>query len=427
MTLWLIYYIIYRMKSKEIIKVLIVGGGFGGVKAAQILGRDSRFHVRLIDPKSYMGYHAAVYRLATGHSAQEVCIPYTDLLKGINVELVKDAVVSIDPKQKKATGASGSVFAYDELVLAVGCESSYFGIKGVEENAFSINTVDEALELRRHIHELFEQAKTSMQEERVPLLHIAVIGGGASGTEIAGEFAAYTKSVAVKHGVAPSLVTIDLIEAMPKILPALPDALSAHALTRLHELGVNVYLNRSVIRESVDQLFLKDMQMTTKTVVWTAGLKANRMAGHIAGATLDKRGRVIVNEYLQAKDLGDLYVIGDIASTQYSGMAQTAIADATFVASDLKRRVLEKPRKPYTQPAPSYAVPVGPRYAVVFYHGLQFHGRIGWLLRRAADLRAFASLLGLVASFRAWRSGGLMLESCETCRARPPNPKMGSV
>lgn len=403
------------MKKK---KVLIVGGGFGGIKAAQILGRDSRFHVRLIDPKSYMEYHAAVYRLTTGRSPQEVCIPYADLLKGTNTEIVKDAVLSIDPVIKKAFGNSESVYEYDEIIVGIGCESSYFGITGVEENAYSINTVDEALELRRHIHDSFEKAKKATQEEKVALLHIAVIGGGASGTEIAGEFAAYTKSVARKHGVDPSLVTIDLIEAMPKILPALPDALSAHALARLHELGVNVYLNRSVVREDVDQLFLKDMQMTTKTVVWTAGLKANKMTGHIAGASLDKRGRVIVDEYLQAKGVSDVHVIGDIASTKHAGMAQTAIADATFVASDLKKKTLEKQRKPYAQPAPSYAVPVGPGYAVVLYHGVQFHGRIGWLLRRAADLRAFLNLLSPVVALQVWSSAAVQLESCAVCTTK---------
>ncbi len=399
------------METKIKKNILIIGGGFGGVKAAQILGRDRRCAVRLVDPKAYMEYHAATYRLTTGRSALEVCIPYTELLRGSGAEVVKDAVVSIDPAKKQAVGLSASTYDYDELILAIGCESSYFGIQGVEEHAYSINSVDDALKLRRHIHDSFEKAKTTPPEEKVPLLHVAVIGGGASGTELAGEFAAYTRSLAKAHGIDPSLVTIDLIEAMTRVLPGLPEHLSAKAHQRLRELGVNVYLNRSVVREEVDKLFLKDMQMTTKTVVWTAGLKANGMTATIPGLSLDKRGRVLVDDHLRALGVSHVSVIGDVASTKYSGMAQTALADAAYVAKSIRTGSPVA----YVQPAPAYAVPVGPGYAVVLYHGMSFSGSIGWFLRRAADFRAFLSMLGLAPSIRAFLAGMVRHESCPVC------------
>ena len=396
-------------------KVLIIGGGFGGVKAAQILGRDSRCSVKMIDPRNFMEYHAATYRLTTGRSPLEVCVPYTQLLRSSNAEVVKDAIVEIDHANKLAKGTSGSTYAYDTAILAVGCESSYFGIQGVEQNAFSINSVNDALKLRRHIHSLFDRAKDCEPAEKVPLLHIVVIGGGASGTELAGEFGAYTRNLARIHNVDPSLVTVDLIEAMPRILPGLPEALSAHALKRLRKLGVNVYLNRSVVKEDVDSLFLKDMEMTTKTVVWTAGLQANRMTASIAGAKLDRRGRVTVDDRLQATGMKDFYAIGDVASTQYSGMAQTALADAEYVARSLQNQLSGWVTEPYIQPKPSYAVPVGPSYAVVLFNGWQFHGFVGWMLRRAADFIAFTELLGPVRAVKAWLAGTVKQESCPTC------------
>jgi NADH:ubiquinone reductase (H+-translocating) len=397
-------------------RVLIVGGGFGGVKAAQILSKDKRFHVRLVDPKSFMEYHAATYRMTTGRSAMEVCIPYRDLLKYTETELIRDAITAIDPVKKEATGQSGSVYGYDYLIFGVGCESSYFGIEGVEQNAFSINSVDDALVLRSHIHDLFDKVKVAKPDEKAALLHIAVIGGGASGVELAGELAWYTRMLSRQHAIDASLVSIDLIEAMPRLLPLLPEKLSAYALQRLRTLGVNVYLNRSVVKETIDTLFLKDMQMTTKTVVWTAGLKGNRLAASIPGLALDKRGRIVVDGFLRPAGTDGMYVIGDVASTKYSGMAQTALADAAYAASAILAEADSRKVPPYTQPAPAYAVPVGPGAAVVLWHGLQFTGSVGWFLRRAADMRAFLSMLKPLDAIRTFLSGFMPSETCPVCR-----------
>lgn len=391
-------------------KVLIVGGGFGGIRAAQLLSRNPDLSVRLIDPKSYMEYHAAVYRLVTGRSATETCIPYSELLKGCNVEFLKDAVTTVKLTEKTAIGASGSRYQYDSLILAVGSETSYFGIKGIEEHAYGIKTVDEALRLKRHINEVFQTIQNVKPEEKTPAMHIAVIGAGASGVELAGELASYTRKLARKHFVDTSLITIDLIEAMSRVLPQLPEKVSKKTLTRLRQLGVNVLLNRSVVREEADQLFLKDMQMTAKTIVWTAGMKANRLASMVPGMTVDKRGRAIVDKSMTAVGQNDVYVIGDAASTKYSGMAQTAIADASYVAKAIQGKLSGKKVPIYVQPAPAYSVPVGPRWAATVYHGVQFFGFTGWLMRRAADFRAFISLLPLGAAIRAYRGGDTMID-----------------
>lgn len=393
-------------------RVLIVGGGFGGVRLAQILGKRRGMQVKLVDPKSYMEYHAAAYRLVTGRSPAEVCLPYADLLKGTNVELVRDTIETMDVQKKEATGTSGASYPYDVIVMAVGSESSFFGIKGVEEHAFGMNSVDDALKLRRHIHELFETAKTT-NDEKTPLLHVVVIGGGASGVELSGEFASYMKTLAVRHGVDPSLVSVDLIEAMPRLMPGLPEDMSGRILRRLQELGVNVYLNRSVIEEDVDKLFLKDMQMTVKTVVWTAGLKANAIASKIPGLLLDKRGRIQVDPYMRVPGADGMFAIGDIAVTKYSGMAQTALHDAEYVA-----RVIAGSAKPYVPQPPAYAVPAGRNWAAVLYCGMRFYGFPGWMLRRAADFRAFLSLLPFPAAVRAFFAGWATVESCPVCRSK---------
>lgn len=390
--------------------VLIVGGGFGGIRAAQLLSTHPNLSVRLIDPKGYMEYHAAVYRLVTGRSTTETCIPYSELLKGRRVELVKDSVTAVDLATKTATGESGSRYVYDSLILAVGSETSYFGIKGVEQHSYGIKTIDEALRLKRHIHEIFSSVITVQQDGKTPALHIIVIGGGASGVELAGELASYTRTLARKNSVDASLITIDLIEAMPRVLPQLPENVSIRALARLRAIGVNVLLNRSVVKEEEGQLFLKDMQMTAKTIVWTAGMKANRLASMVPGITVDKRGRAIVDASLSVSAHEGVYVIGDAAATKYSGMAQTALSDATYVASTIGAKVEGRKIEAYVQPAPAYSVPVGPRWAATVYHGMQFFGFIGWSMRRAADLRAFASLLSPAAAFRAYMGGNTVID-----------------
>ncbi len=398
-------------------KILIVGGGFGGVKAVQDLARKAKtaVSIRLVDPKSYMEYPAAMYRMVTGRSPMEACIPYTYLLEGTDVDIVRDKVVSVDLSTKKAVGESGSRYDFETLILAVGSETAYFGIPGVQEHAFGIKTVDEALKLKAHMHELFLSMNAAKPEEKTPLMHIAVIGGGASGVELAGELAAYAKKLAKKHSVDPSFITIDLIEAMPRVLSSLPEPMSKRVEKRLRELGVNLLLNRAVIKEDVGLLLLQDIHMTAKTVIWTAGLKASSLLAKIQGITVDKRGRAEVDDHLRIAGHKNVYVIGDAASTKYSGMAQTALADAAFVATSIMGSLKGKEVSAYNAPAPAYAVPVGPTWAAVLYHGMRFYGVMGWFLRRAADARAFMGLLPLRIALRAFLSGHEHIEECPVC------------
>lgn len=405
------------IRSIRMRTILIVGGGFGGIKAAQELSKSSvpDTRIRLIDPKLYLEYHAAVYRLVTGRSPAEVCIPYADLLSGTSVEHVRDAVASIDLNAKIAIGSSGSRYAYDTLILAVGGETSYFGIEGVERHSYCLGSVEQAIALKNHVHAAFAAAKTLPRDKQASLLHFVVIGGGASGVEMAGALAVYAKRLSREHDIDPSRIKIDLVEALPRLLSTMPEKVSRKVEKRLRRLGVNLLLNQSVVKRGAEELFLKDTRINTKTVVWTAGVKASALLSTIEGMPLDKRGRVLVDATLRIPGRPDVFVIGDAAATTYAGMAQTALADAAYVSKAIRLERNGSSAPAYRQPAPAYAVPAGPGWAAVQYHGFLFFGRIGWMLRRAADFRAFLSLLPLPAALRAYRGGLTRMETCDIC------------
>ena len=400
-------------------QVLIVGGGFGGISTALNLGK-ARFRnvkITLISDKSHFEYHSALYRVVTGRSPLEVCIPIRDIFDVKNVEVLEDTIMGMNIKEKKLEGKSGSKYSFDFLVLALGSETAYFNIPGLKQLSFGFKSISEALALKKHLHELFKTCAVSQtdQEEDVCRAHFVIVGAGASGVELAGELAIYAKKLAKQHKVNPSLVTIDLIEAASRVLPIVPEDVSEKAARRLRSLGINIFLNRMVVKEEIEKVFLKDMEIGTKTVIWTAGAKPNHLYSQIEGLELDNKGRVIVDEFLQAENNPHIFVIGDAAATTYVGMAQTAIRDGAFVAETIARKIQNRPLEPYQPRRPIYVIPVGPGWAAALIGNWRFYGQIGWWLRRLADFKYFLSILTFKKALLAFQNGKALCESCNIC------------
>jgi len=387
--------------------IVIVGGGFGGVRAALNLANDPAFSVKLITDKTYFEYHAALYRSATGRSPLEVAIPLTEFFGfAKNVEVVEDKIVAIDPDERILTGASESIYRYNALILAIGSVTHYFGIKGLQEYSFGVKTIHEALELKRHIHE--DLIKSEHERNYV------VIGAGATGLELAAELTAYLKRVRRNHKVKRSF-NVDLIEAESRVLPTLAETFSRRIERRLRELNVRLYFNTPVKAETVDSIRLPQGEIKSQTVIWTAGVANNPFfSRNPAIFKLQKNGKVVVNEYLEA--VSDVYVIGDSAATQYSGMAQTALHDANYVTANLRRVTNGKKRRPYQPKRPIYAIPVGPNWSAVLWGKVQIFGYFGWFLRRLADLRLYLRFLSLRKALTTWRYGFISEEVCQRCK-----------
>lgn len=357
-----------------------------------------------MDPKSHMEYHAALYRFITGRSPMETCIAYSDIFKGLDMETVRDAATAIDLSTKTVTGKSGSQYRYDRLILALGSETSYFGIPGVAACAYGMKTMDEAARLKRRLDDVFSACPVRSTHEQSSLLHLVIVGGGPSGVELAGELGWYARKLARHCGTDPSLVTIDLIEAADRILPMLTERVALPAHERLTSLGVNVLVQHAIVREDVDEICFLDERMSAKTVVWTAGMRGCGLLEKITGLTLDTHGRVEVDEHLRAKGRTDVFALGDSAATEYSGMAQTALYDGRFIAHVLAADFNRRAPPAYQPPVPVVAVPVGPQWAIVLMQGKVFTGYVGWILRRWLDLRVFLRLLPLGKALMAFRS-----------------------
>lgn len=387
-------------------KVVIVGGGFAGVRTAIGLSNKQGFEVKLISNKPYFEYHAALYRSATGRSPLEVAIPLADFFEyARNVEVVEDTITNLDKDAKVVSGNMGSKYPYDALVLALGNVTNYREIKGLNKYSLGVKTVQEALGLKRHLH---EQLLSDDNES-----NYVVVGAGATGVELAAELSSYLKQIRKEHKVKRPF-TIDLIDIASRPLSTLDEDFSATVQKRLHELKIKTFYNTPVKSETASELKLSNGSIDSHTVIWTAGFANNPLFANYPDIfKFGKAGRVEVDEFLRASE--DIYVLGDCADTKYSGMAQTALYDAKLVTNNLLLIQRGKSPKRYFAKKPVFAIPVGERWAAVQWGRFKFYGRTGWFIRRVADLSLYLKFLPFSKALVVWRYGQVKQEVCPVC------------
>jgi len=386
-------------------KVLIVGGGFGGVKAALELANDDRFAVTLLSDAPELRYYPTLYHTATGGKRANSSIPLTRLFAGKPVTLAQGTATVLDRRAKTITSAEGAVYAFDSLVLGLGVVTNYFGIKGLPDYSYSIKSQAEVARFKAHLHQ-------QLVADHRPDPHYVIVGAGPTGIELAGALPSYLKRIMKNHGVRARQVHIDLIEAAPRLLPRLPQSTSRAVQRRLKRLGIRLYVGKTVQGETADELLVSGKPIRSHTVIWTAGV-TNHPFFAVNAFVLTKRGKVAVDTYLQAED--GIFVIGDNANTPFSGLAQTALRDGSFVASNLRRRAAGKNLKSYDAKQPITVIPAGPRWAAVIWGKAHFAGWRGWLLREAADLIGFHDLEPWRAASKQWYSEFSQQNDCAVC------------
>lgn len=391
--------------SKE--KVLVVGGGFGGVKAALELAEDSHFEVTLLSDSDELRYYPTLYHTATGGRRANSSIPLSRIFAGKDIELVKATATTLDRKAKLLATSDGKTYGYDVLVIGLGVVTNYFGIAGLQEFSYSIKSQSEVTRFKAHLHD-------QLVNEKQADLNYVIVGAGPTGIELSGALPGYLKRIMKNHGLAERKVHIDLIEASPRLLPRLPQDTSRMVKRQLNRLGIKLYTGSVVQGLTADELTVNGKPIRSHTVVWTAGV-TNHPFFAANNFVMMGRGKVAVDVYLQADD--NVFIIGDNANTPFSGLAQTALRDGAFVANNLKRRANGKSLKSYSAKQPITVIPAGPRWAAVVWGGLRIYGWLGYALREAADLIGFHDLEPWTRASKQFMTEFSIEDGCEICSA----------
>lgn len=373
-------------------KVVIIGGGFAGIRAALDLVKTNLCEITLISQNQNFEYYPGLHKMIGIHDKVVVQVPLETLFKGKPVMLVYEKVTGVDIHTKTIT-TEQAVYTADYVVLAMGSQTEYFGISGLPEMAFGFKSVAEAMRLRAHIESMFAKHVKTDKAESVVGLHMVIVGAGPNGVDLAGEIAALSKSLAKKYGVVESLVTIDLIEASSRVLAMLPEAVSHRVEKRLRDLGVTVLCNRDLKKQESWTIELADMTMGVKTVVWTAGIITNELVKNIEGLTLMKKNRVAVDEFLQVKGAQNIFCVGDVADTPYAGLAQTALYDGEYIASLIAAKASGKTFHAYVPKPNAFNIGVGPWWSVMQVGSLVSYGLFPYVFRTLIDIKFFLSIL----------------------------------
>ena len=401
-------------------RVVILGGGFGGLRAARKLKR-APVEVTLIDRRNFHLFQPLMYQVATGSlSPGEIAAPLRGVLsRQKNTRVLLGEAAGIDPGAKRVRLADGGVFEYDSLIVATGSQTSYYGKDQWREWAPSLKSIEEALAIRHKILDAFEQAERAETEaEARAWLTFVIVGAGATGLELAGALAEIANET-LKHDfrrINPTEARIILMEGGPRILPAFPEDLSARAERAVKRLGVEV--SKGVFATEIDENGVTykageaSERMAAKTVLWAGGVTTTGFGRELAERTkaeTDRHGRIKVTPQLTIPNYPEIFVVGDLAMSTdekgkpMPGVAQVAIQGGAFAARVIRARVEGKPepqRFHYFDKG-DLAV-IGRAAAVANIFGFHLWGWPAWLVWLFVHLMYIVEFQNRVLVFVQW-------------------------
>jgi NADH dehydrogenase len=370
-------------------RVLIIGGGFGGLYAAREF-HDTVTEVTVVDRSNHHTFQPLLYQVATATLAPtDITAPIRWLLrKQKNTEVLMAEVERVDPDRRVAVLESGAELPYDYLILAAGARHSYFAHPEWEAVAPGLKSIEDAIEIRRRFLSAFEQAeKATNDEDRAAYLTFVVIGGGPTGVELAGmlpTIARHSFRGDFRH-IDPGSSRVILLEGGPRILPTFPDDLAAHAVRDLRELGVEVRTGAMVTSVEPGSVCVGAERIVARTVLWAAGNTASPL-GRLLGpkVPVDRAGRVIVNADLSVPAYPEVFVVGDLAvmttgGRPVPGVAQGAIQSGRTAARNVLRTIHREDRLDFRYRNKGDMATIG-RYKAIgdFGHGVHLAGHPAW-------------------------------------------------
>ena len=370
-------------------RVVIIGGGFGGISAAKALKR-AHVDVTLVDRTNHFIFQPLLYQVATAALApSDITAPIRYILRRYkNVEVLMGEVREVDP-QKRVVRVDDALreIRYDYLIVASGSRHAYFGHNEWEPYAPGLKAVEDASEIRRRFLLAFENAEKSTNEgEQQEYLTFVVVGGGPTGVELAGAF-----PYIAKKALAPDFRRIDtrktrviLIEAGPRILPSFPESLAMRATRDLQDLGVDVRVNSAVTRVGPDGVSIGGESIRARTTFWAAGNVASPV-GKFLDAPLDRAGRIQVNPDLSVPGHPEIFVVGDLAALLQDGrlvpgVGPAAIQEGAFAGKAIVRELNRLPRKTFHYRNKGDLATIGRSRAIADFGRVRFAGRLAWFL-----------------------------------------------
>ncbi len=392
-------------------RIVILGAGFAGLQIARRLTGEA-FDITLIDQYNFHQFQPLMYQVATARlEPSSISFPLRKVFqrkKNVHVRLA--SILSIDTtNQIVVTDAAN--YPYDQLIIATGCTTNYFGNQNIEKHAYPMKSTNEALALRNHILQNFEDALTADPAQLTALMNIVVVGGGPTGVELSGSLAELKTNILPKDypDMDFSTLNIYLLEAGPATLGVMSKAAQEKSQAYLEKMGVHVLTNTAVKDYDGTIIFLADgKEIHSKTMIWAAGIIGNVPVG-IDADKLVRGNRIKVDQFNSVEGLNNVFALGDIAymeTTQFPKghpqLANVAIEQSKNLVKNLYALSQNKPLNPFSYKNPGTMATVGKRKAVVDLPGFSFQGRLAWFVWMFLHLMLIVSVKNRLFIFINW-------------------------
>ena len=363
-------------------RVVILGGGFGGLYATKALKR-APVRVTVVDRRNYHLFQPLLYQVATAAlNPSDIAYPIRSVVaRQTNTNVLLGEATAIDVSRKIVKLVDGEV-AYDYLIVATGATHSYFNHPEWERSAPGLKGVEDALEIRRRVLLAFEAAEREADPEKQKAwLTFVVVGGGPTGVELAGALSEIARQTMIRdfRRINPSSARVILVEGKDRVLPTYPADLSKKAEDQLRGLGVEVMTSAMVTKLDDHSVCVGEMTLASRTVLWAAGVQASPLARTL-GAPLDRAGRVLVNDDLTMPGHPEVFIIGDLAALRepVPGVAPAAIQEGIHAARSIERAVAGKPRQPFRYRDKGSLATIGRAAGVADFGRFHLSGFLAW-------------------------------------------------
>jgi len=410
--------------SRYVPRVVIIGGGFGGLRAALGLAK-ANVRVLLLDRKNHHTFQPLLYQVALAAlSPADISAPIRSAVHGKkNVEILIGDAVGFNLERHLIHLEGGDYVVYDYLVVATGATHSYFGHDDWEALAPGLKSLEDATEIRRRVLLAFELAeRESLLDGIQRPLNFVIVGGGPTGVELAGAISEIAKHVLSRdfHSTDPRRARVILLEGGPRVLPSYTEDLSASAQRQLAQLGVEVHTSTMVTNVEPGAVWVGDKRIESVVTLWAAGVKASPL-GQALGVKVDRSGRVFVDDRLNIEGHPEIFVIGDLAHFEQNGapvpgVAPVAIQMGQYVAKEIRRRISGELSQAFSYWDKGSMATIGRSKGIAQIGKIHLSGFLAWsawlfihLIYLIGYRNRFFVLLNWAWQYLSWQSGARLI------------------